>query len=600
VGKIRTCFYNMRLRTKFLLILLALALIAMTAAGLVTSWINYRYINEEIEKSGRQVTETVDGNISLILDNVTKIADIIYFDKDVQNSLKDVASYSENPDINKSITDSLVNMVLSSDYISGAYILDRDGHFYRSYNEKPKKIEADKIPETSWYQSLSGHQGNGFFIHGSDGIIQYASDKDYITYIREIRDVDTYESLALLMVTVDETTIRTYFNKVSSDYDTSFFIADKDGNYVVRPENKTDEIKDNLPLILGDKDETVPIRMDDQTALSVKMPMTDGSWYLVGIFEKSGAKQMLPYYYGLILLIIGIAAGFVVFGSILINFAFFRPLEKLELQMQLVDEGRLEPIETDDSRNEISRLKTVFNHMIHSIKNLIEQVREEQQTASKNELDLLLSQVNPHFLYNTLDTASALALMGENEECAEMIQAVGKFYRVSLSGGRQVVTVRDEIECVKNYVRILNIRYGDTITVKYSVDEELLDCEVLKLILQPIVENAIHHGINAKYEKGTVCIRVYSDMDDIFFSVKDDGSGISGEKIQDILNGKAGSSRSGYGLHSIIERIRLYYGIEEPMSINSSEGCGTEIILHVTKMPKEDRGNENPETHEPS
>lgn len=175
-----------------------------------------------------------------------------------------------------------------------------------------------------------------------------------------------------------------------------------------------------------------------------------------------------------------------------------------------------------------------------------------------------------------------------------MIQEVGKFYRVSLSGGRQVVTVRDEIECVKSYVRILNIRYGDTITVKYSVAEELMDCEVLKLILQPIVENAIHHGINAKYEKGTICIQVYSDMDDIVFSVTDDGNGISRKKIQDILNGKAGSSRSGYGLYSIIERIRLYYGIEKPMSINSTEGCGTEIILRVAKMPKEDRENENP------
>ena len=91
--------------------------------------------------------------------------------------------------------------------------------------------------------------------------------------------------------------------------------------------------------------------------------------------------------------------------------------------------------------------------------------------------------------------------MGENEECAEMIQAVGKFYRVSLSGGRQVVTVRDELDCVKNYIRIPNIRYGDTITVKYSVDDRLLDQQVLKLILQPIVENAIHHGINAKYKR---------------------------------------------------------------------------------------------------
>ncbi len=575
----------MRLRTKFLLILLVLAIIAMTAAGAVTSWINYRYINEETEKSGKQITDTVSGNISLIMDNVTKIADIIYFDKDIQTSLKNAGTYSENPEINKSITASLVNMVLSSDFISGAYILDNYGHFYRSYNEKPEDIDASRIPQTDWYNSLSEHDGNGFFIHGSDGVIKYFSDKDYITYIREIRDINTYGSLALLMVTVDESTVRTYFNKVSSDYNTVFFIADEEGNYVVRPEENADEIKQNLPLIRKNENGTAQITINGKSALSVSHRMDFGDWDIVGIFEKDGAKQMLPYYYGLIMLILGIAAVFVILGAVLINLSFFGPLEKLEAQMQLVDQGRLEPIETDDSRNEISRLKTVFNHMIESIRGLISQVRKEQQIASKNELDLLLSQVNPHFLYNTLDTASALALMGENEECAEMIQAVGKFYRVSLSGGRQVVTVRDELDCVKNYIRILNIRYGDTITVKYSVDDRLLDQQVLKLILQPIVENAIHHGINAKYKKGTICIQAYSDMDNIVFSVTDDGSGISQEKIQDILQGKAGTGRSGYGLHSIIERIRLYYGIEEPMTIHSTEGCGTEIQVRVGTVP---------------
>lgn len=582
----------MRLRTKFLLILFALALIAMLAAGAVTAWINSRYIKEETEKSGKQITETVNGNISLILDNVTKIADVLYFDKDIQSSLRNAGNYSDDPGINKSITDSLVNLVLSSDYISGAYILDNYGHFYRSFNEKPEKIDAGRIPETSWYQSLSDHDGNGFFIHGSDGVINYTSDKDYITYIREVRDVDTYSSLALLMVTVDESTIRTYFNKVSSDYSTVFFITDGAGNYVVRPETKPEEIKKVLPQILADKTGIVPVSIGGRSTLSVSMQMGMADWKLTGLYDRGGARKMLPYYYGLIMLIVAITAVFVVLGSILVNINFFRPLEKLEAQMHLVDEGRLEPIETDNSRNEISRLKTVFNHMIESIQNLIEQVKEEQKTASKNELDLLLSQVNPHFLYNTLDTASALALMGENEECAEMIQAVGKFYRVSLSGGRQFVTVHDEIECVKNYVKILNIRYGGTIAVKYSIEDMLLDQKVLKLILQPIVENAIHHGINAKYEKGNICIQVYKDKDCMVFSVTDDGNGISKEKIKDILGGKSGTKRSGYGLYSIIERIRIYYGIEEPMSISSTEGCGTEISVRVRILSGEDKANE--------
>ena len=265
-----------------------------------------------------------------------------------------------------------------------------------------------------------------------------------------------------------------------------------------------------------------------------------------------------------------------------------RPVGELQDYMRRAGEGEfvhlpmVEPTPDEvPTLDDITQMRFFYNQMVWAVEDLVGQVKIEGKKLAQNELRLLEAQINPHFLYNTLDAVTALALLGDNENCLKMTQALGNFYRNSLNSGREFITVEDEINCIDNYIKILNIRYDNKITMDYDIEENIKKEKILKLILQPIVENAAHHGIRNKEEDGTIAIKGYLDEDEIIFIVTDDGIGMNEDKVEDILAGRANRSQSGFGLYSSIQRISLYYGIENPITITSEIGNGTEISIRT-------------------
>ena len=230
--------------------------------------------------------------------------------------------------------------------------------------------------------------------------------------------------------------------------------------------------------------------------------------------------------------------------------------------------------------------------MIYSLQELIEKIKKEEKIIMKNELDLIHAQIKPHFLYNTLDAASALALTRDHENCFNLIQALGNFYRNSLNSGQDEVTVADEIDCIKSYITILNIRYENMIHMHYDIEERILPLPMLKLILQPVVENAVYHGIKEREREGNIYLKGYLDENEIIFIISDDGKGMSEDRIRKVLSGKTRTKKSGFGLYSLIQRISLYYDMESPVTVTSEVGSGTEITLRLTVI-KGDEQNGN-------
>lgn len=561
---LRFSWNNMRIKTKILITYLTILLLSFVITFSVISVINSSYTKNEIFNAGTQTVSALKGNLSLIFDNVTQFSNLIYFDKNVQESLRNVKNASIDPSIQRTIKQSLVNMILSGEYISSVMIIDSYHNIYSSYKKTPKGIYADKALESEWYRHLGEHRGNGFFMKGSEGVIEFYGDTPYITYIREIRDENTYKPLAILLVTVNEETIRNYFNGVSSSHDSDFYILDGRDEYIVAPQN--------------------PGKLDGENRLVITQDIGIEDWKLAGSFQMDNMTAMAPYYSTVILLIMCINVAFVFVCSVMLTRFIFHPLVKVESHMMLVETGQFDEMEVDQQKNEINNLKRVFNHMTRSIKNLILKVKEEEQIIAKVELDLLQAQINPHFLYNTLDAVSALALMQDYDNCFKMTQALGSFYRNSLNSGMDFITVKDEISCIQSYLTILNIRYDNEIKLEVDVEEEVKDCRILKLLLQPLVENAVHHGIKPREGKGVISIKVFSDEDEIIFLVSDDGVGMSEEKIEEIMEGRTVTGKSGFGLYNLMQRITLYHGIKQPVLIHSEIGNGTEIAVRVKRM----------------
>lgn len=584
--RIKALLEQFKIKTKIILLYLTVLLLSFLVTFTVISHVNEAYIKREIGNAGIQTVSALKGNLAFIFENVTQFSNLIYFDDNMQDSLNNIKSKNINPVIQRRITKSLANMLLSGEYISSVFIFDKYHNFYNTYKAGPIIVHNEQLSDTNWYQSMQEAKGNGFFIHKSEGILEFPTreDKNYISYIKQIGDVDTYEALATLMVIIDETTIQSYFQEVSSVYDSSFFIVDVQGNYIIPPNQNEKELKNLLAEKIKEEGAYTTVNIGDSTMILVSQEMGIADWRLIGSFQMDNIKVLTPYYTTIIILIMCLNIVFIFVCSMALTRLIFTPLSKLEKHMKMVEKGEFIPMELETNQNEINNLKKVFNHMTKSIQNLILQVKVEEKIIAKGELDLLQAQINPHFLYNTLDAVSALALMKDNENCFKMTQALGSFYRNSLNSGMDFVTVQDEILCIKSYITILNIRYDDKIKIEYEVEEHLQKSKILKLLLQPLIENAVHHGIKGKNQTGHINVKVFDDEDEIILLVADDGVGMSQERIKDIMKGETLTGKSGFGIQSLKQRITLYYGISSPIMIHSEIGSGCEITVRVKKI----------------
>ena len=234
---------------------------------------------------------------------------------------------------------------------------------------------------------------------------------------------------------------------------------------------------------------------------------------------------------------------------------------------------------------EVKQLSKAFNIMVARIKMLMEQIITEQEEKRKSELKALQAQINPHFLYNTLDS---IIWMNENENyegVSVMVAALARLFRISLSRGNEIISIGDELEHVKSYLTIQKVRYGDKFDYSIDADSTLLSRKTLKLILQPIIENAIHHGVSPLNEKGIIKISVSSESDKILFQVSDNGYGITPEILSELLVQEStsyhGSGSSGVGLKNVNERIKLCYGEEYGLEILSEVDVGTTVNIRI-------------------
>ena len=582
--KIRNCWKKVRIKTKIILIYITVLLISFGISYSCIFLMNERFTTNEVGKAGVQTVGALKGNLSLLFDNVTQISDLVYFDDDIQASLKSIHSSSVDSNVLKTIKKSLVNMILSGDYISGVYIIDQYGNFYDSYKLAPKRLNKGLVRKTDWYKTTQTNEGEGFFMHKSEGVIEYFYNRNYITYVRQIRDKDNYKPLATLLVTIDADTIQSYFDSVSDNSDNIFCIVDSDGQYVVAPKQNADEISQLLTQGKVSLDGYNKVSLDGNDCMITEQEMDIAGWRLIGVFPTAGMKAMAPYFTSVVFLLIGLNIVFVFACSMALSRMIFKPLAKLENHMLMVDHGEFITMEVDEQVNEINNLKQVFNHMTVSLRKLIEKVKEEEKIIAQGELNLIQAQINPHFLYNTLDAVSALALTEDYKNCFEMTQALGRFYRNSLNSGQQYVTIAEEIDCIRSYLTILNIRYEDKITTEYEVEEGLAEVKILKLLLQPLVENAVHHGIKGNDGCGHIKIRIFSDGEEIILMVSDDGVGMSQERITQILEGKTVAEKSGFGLSGLKQRITLFYGIKHPLMIHSEIGGGTEVAIRIKRL----------------
>lgn len=287
---------------------------------------------------------------------------------------------------------------------------------------------------------------------------------------------------------------------------------------------------------------------------------------------------------GMVLLVLTVVVTYLITADIL------RPIKVLYDATQRVSQGDLSARADVASRDEIEILARGFNDMAGNLQLLVQRTKEDEQKLRKLDLRLLQEQINPHFLYNTLDTIVWLIEDNKADEAVNMVVTLSNFFRLVLSRGRELISLREEEQHIRSYLEIQEMRYHDILEYDIRIDPALYDYQILKLTLQPLVENALYHGIKYKRAKGYIRVSGEKEGDVLRLSVRDDGVGMDERELEQLrreIRRPCRETEKGFGLANVNERIHMYFGPEYGMEIQSQKGGGTVVNLTIPAVKEE-------------
>ncbi|MFC0329583.1 sensor histidine kinase [Paenibacillus sepulcri] len=389
----------------------------------------------------------------------------------------------------------------------------------------------------------------------------------------------------VLLLDVNFKTIDTLMQKVSLGEKGYVYMIDAYGNIVYHPQQQL--------IYAGLKSENVErvSRVSNasfkDTALGEERLITVQTipgiqWKVIGVSFMDEAvttrREMTEFMLKLMLSVLG----FVVILAYFVSSYLSRPIKSLERSMKRVEQGNFGTTINVHGYVEVVKLSARFNIMVTRIRDLMKQIVEEQEEKRKREFEVLQAQINPHFLYNTLNSVVRLASSGKNEDVVRMITSLSRFFRISLSRGDNIILLCDELEHIRSYLTIQEIRFKKKFTFSIEASENLLMCKTIKLILQPIVENSIYHGFEKMVDPGMIRISAEAVGDRIRLQVKDNGLGIPPDRLRVLLRGsRTEGEGSGVGLRNVHERIQLYFGMQYGIEVASELEEGTEVNVWI-------------------
>ena len=363
---------------------------------------------------------------------------------------------------------------------------------------------------------------------------------------------------------------------------------DKHGNIIYHPQQQL--------IYSGLKQEQTDILTDLEDGALVKRnviysirSLDNCDWRIVGVsyIDELVTGKVLDAI-RILLILIAFLLVTVFCSSFLLSNMISRPIQSLVRAMRDfetdAEEFNYQPVH---GSKEIIALSDSFDHMVDRIQDLMEKVRREEVTLRKTELKALQAQINPHFLYNTLDAIGWMCEEERTRDAVEMVNALAKLFRISISKGHELIPIEREVEHARSYLMIQNFRYKNQFTYSFEVEKGCLPYLCNKITLQPIIENAIYHGINRMVDEGEIIIRIFEDGGDIVFSVSDNGVGMSKEQCRNILKSEPGD-QTGIGIKNVNDRIKIYFGEEYGITIRSELDEGTCVSIRMPKV-EEDR-----------
>lgn len=523
--------------------------------------------------------------MEIIFENVNSCSKTIAYNNTVQKAL------SENKEIKyedrTAIQDVIIQNMTSFDEISSIYLFDDLGKPYVSGDIYEVEIIRKHLKDLSYFETSfdDGDKNKAFFIMdfpAEDGVKR----SQILSFVRRVRNINTMKDMGIVVINVPVTKIQDTVDTISSQSGIEIALMDSEDNKIIASQNGEWLTTEALEKATTLKNESYEEIKRDSGNYKIGIVEDDNKlWYVIGGVSRSIILSNLNNFLIISILVLILGIAFCVLGATYITSRIMKPVSNILNSMEQVRDNSLERIPIIETNLEIDNLQQRYNHMLDEIEKLMSQKIEEQRLRRKYELSLLQEQIKPHFLYNTFDSVCALAKMGESESVYIMMQALGQYYRGSLHKGKTVISIEEEIKIVENYLIIQSYRYDDVFEVVYDVDDNVKTYKTIKLILQPLVENAIYHGFRENGLSGHITIRAKDEKEYVRLEIEDDGIGMSKEMIDKLLVNTYDYQGKRFGLPGTIQRINLYYGYlnRNLVDIKSEYGKGTIITIWIPK-----------------
>lgn len=574
-------------------IFMAISVLVLCAVIIVTA-VSMRYTNSSIFENSVVYTRTIihqmTQNIDSYINYMDNIASMIAESEDVQYFL---FSDNESSEYRKRLLSQYSTVLNSREDIRNLGILCEGGRYLFNEGTQVQNSYLD-LEGQEWYQNAMASRGNSSLTSSHVQHVIQGERPWVITLSRRILNNIENSSCGdgVFFIDLNYSAISELCDENSIGEKGYIFILDENGNIVYHPQQQ--QLYNELQT------ENIDIVMNARTDTVITSNSNDGKLYTIARSEKTGWTVVGCMNVGELLknsrqaqsIYILMAAGLVVIAlllSSLISRNITLPIQRLRDSMAKVQEGDFETADVEVvSGNEIGSLTTSFNVMTHRIQELMQQNIYEQKEKRKSELKALQSQINPHFLYNTLDSIIWMAEGKKNEEVVLMTASLARLLRQSISNEDELVPIGQEVEYARSYLTIQKMRYKDKLEFQIDVEPEISNVRIIKLVLQPIIENAIYHGLKYKESRGLLIVRGYAQADHVVLEIIDNGVGIEQETLDHIFEKhKVNYHSNGVGVYNVQKRLQLYYGSDYGITYKSRVGEGTMATITIP-MNQED------------
>ncbi|ENH98017.1 multi-sensor signal transduction histidine kinase [Gracilibacillus halophilus YIM-C55.5] len=592
---------NLPIRYKLISHFLMISILPIICLGFLFHWTTERVLEQQANDHTMQLISKVNETFSFYMNNLQSITYLVAGDEKVDQFFAAETKEDQTFEIQRYLR----HFTTLSPEVAGIMVVNHKGEYISNELYAPSVMD---LTEASWYEKAIESRGIFQIIGRPEGrrltsIVNYQND-EVVSVVRAVTDPFTNEVKGVILIDLKLRVIAEAVQDVRLGKTGYLMVIDEKGQNIYQP---SDPIVEHIPMEWVNEQPSGEFSktMNGKRIQYIYQQSSFANWTTIGVFpqEETLLEMSEIRFYLIIFIFIIMLFGFS--ASYFLSHSISKPITQLMNLMQRAEAGDFKVRYQERRDDEVGLLGRSFNKMIQQLNGLMRLTKKQERQKRDAEFRSLQANINPHFLYNTLDTIQWMARKRDATDVAEIVGSLAKLFRIGLSKGKDMITVEQEIEHISSYLRIQQTRYRHKLDYQMNVEEEVQSSKMLKFILQPIVENSIYHGIKERRGLGMIEIQAERKQGMLHFIIRDDGVGMNQDQLKEMQlalkeavnrteNPENTRDKKGYGLLNVQARIELTFGDSYGMNVNSEEGKGTTVELWLPLLPNDtDKGDES-------